>query len=114
MQAANVEARLYILNFVRDFFTVSDITLKFFFNFSSKYELNIDHLNSIIWDLKKFHGTKKGKVVESLSKTMCYIANINRRSKRILKYKLLSRNRVNLFNKRFFNLTQIFTEISCK
>ena len=88
MQAANVEASSYILNFVRDFCTVSDITLKFFFNFSGKNELNIDHLNSIIWDLKKFHGTKKGKVVESLSKTMCYIANINRRNKRILKYKL--------------------------
>ena len=88
MLAANTEARLYILNVVRDFFTVSDTTLKFFFNFSSKNELNIDHLNNITWDLKKFHGTKKGKVVESLSKTMCYIANINRKNKRILKYKL--------------------------
>ena len=70
MQAANVEARSYILNFVRDFFTVSDITLKFFFNFSSKNKLNIDHLNSIIWDLKKFYGTKKGKVVQKQCATL--------------------------------------------
>ena len=36
MQAANVEAISYILNFVRDFFTVSDITLKFFLTLAVK------------------------------------------------------------------------------
>ena len=87
MQVADSEARLYILNFVRDLFTVSDTTLKFFFNFSAKSEINIDHLHNITWDLRKFHGTKKGKVVESLSKTMSFIVKINR-SKRVLNYKL--------------------------
>ena len=87
MQGASQEARLYILNFVRDFFAISNITLKFFYGFSSKTEISIENIHEITWDLRKFHGTKKGKAVEPLSKTMSFIVKINKSKKGFI-YKL--------------------------
>ena len=87
MQGASQEARLYILNFVRDFFTISNIMLKFFYGFSSKTEISIENIHEITWDFRKFHSTKKGKVVEPLSKTMSFIVKI-KKSKKGFIYKL--------------------------
>ena len=81
MQGASEQARLYILNFVRDFFAISNITLKYFYGFTGKTEISIENLHEITWDLRKFHSTKKGKVVEPLSKTMSFIVKINKSKK---------------------------------
>ena len=40
MTGASCEARLYIFNFVRDFFATSSIMLKFFHDFEGKKEIN--------------------------------------------------------------------------
>ena len=66
MTRASCEARLYIFNFVRDFFATSKITLKFFYNFDGKKEINREDLRDITWNLRLYHGTKKGKIVEHL------------------------------------------------
>ena len=79
MQGASQEARLYIMNFVRDFFAVSDITLKYFYGFSSKTNISIEDMHEITWDLRKKHGIQKGKIIEPLSKTMSFIYKINKR-----------------------------------
>ena len=86
-QGANTQARLYILNFVRDFFSINNATLKYFYNFSGKSEISIEDLHEITWDLIKKHGVQKGQVVEPLSKTMSFIVKINK-SKRGFTYKL--------------------------
>ena len=87
MYAANKEARTYIFNYVRDFFTFSEPTLNFFFNFNKENKINLDDIHCITWDLRKFHGRKKGELVETLSKTMSFIVKLNR-SKRSFKYNL--------------------------
>ena len=87
MYAANKEARTYIFNYVRDFFTFSEPTLNFFFNFNKENKINLDDIHCITWDLRKFHGTKKGELVETLSKTMSFIVKLNR-SKRSFNYNL--------------------------
>ena len=80
MAGASCEARLYIFNFVRDFFATSSITLKFFYDFEGKKEINVEDLRDITWNLRLYHGTKKGKIVEHLSKTMSFTYTIaNRR-----------------------------------
>ena len=51
MYAANKEARTYIFNYVRDFFTFSEPTLNFFFNFNKENKINLDDIHCITWDL---------------------------------------------------------------
>ena len=87
MYAANKEARTYIFNYVRDFFTISDTTLNFFFKYNKGNTINFEDIHCITWDLRKFHGTKKGELVETLSKTMSFIVKLNR-GKRFFKYNL--------------------------
>ena len=79
MQGASNEARLYIMNFVRDFFCTSDITLKYFYGFKDKTNISIEDIHCITWDLKKKHGMQKGKIIEPLSKRMSFIYTINKR-----------------------------------
>ena len=80
MTAASEEARFYIFNFVRDFFATSSTTLKFFYKFEGKKEINIEDLTNITWNLRLYHGTKKGRIVEHLAKTMSFTYTIaNRR-----------------------------------
>ena len=80
MTSCSEEARLFIFNFVRDFFATSSITLKFFYNFEGKKEINIEDLRDITWSLRLYHGTKKGRTVEHLSKTMSFTYTISNRS----------------------------------
>ena len=63
MQGANEEARLYILNFVRDFFAISNITLKFFHDFNGNTEISIENLHEITWDFQNFMAQEKGKLL---------------------------------------------------
>ena len=83
MYAANKEVRTYIFNYVRDFFTISDTTLNFFFKYNKGNTINFEDIHCITWDLRKFHGTKKGELVE----TMPFIVKLNR-GKRFFKYNL--------------------------
>ena len=77
MTSCSEEARLFIFNFVRDFFAASSITFKFFYNFESKKEMNIEDLRDITWSLRLYHGTKKGRIVEHLSETMSFTYTIS-------------------------------------
>ena len=88
MCAANEEAHTYIFNYVRDFFTLSDETFMFFFNFNNNNKIGLDDMHSLAWDLKKYHRSKKGTTVENLTKTMSFIIKVNRNSRRSIKYKL--------------------------
>ena len=88
MCAANEEARTYIFNYVRDFFTLSDETFMFFFNFNNNNKIGLDDMHCLAWDLKKYRGSKKGTTVENLTKTMSFIIKVNRNSRRSIKYKL--------------------------
>ena len=63
MQGASNKARLYIMNFVRDFFCASDITLKYFYGFKDKTNISIEDIHCITWDLKKNTVCKKGKLL---------------------------------------------------
>ena len=86
LNAANKESAQYIFNFVRDFFTVSNETMKFFFNFDNTNKITIENIKCIAWDLRKIH--RKGTSVESLKKTQSFIIQINRRSKKGFNFKL--------------------------
>ena len=79
MTSCSKEARLYILNYVRDFFSVNSITLKFFFNFEKQCDIDSEKLQNIIWDLNLYHGTKKGRQVERLIETTNYAYTIGNR-----------------------------------
>ena len=79
MTSCSQEARLYILNYVRDFFSVNSITLKFFFNFEKQCDVDSEKLQNIIWDLNLYHGTKKGRQVEHLIETTNYAYTIGNR-----------------------------------
>ena len=83
----NIELDILMQGGKRDFFAISNVTLKYFYGFTNKSEISIENLYEITWDLRKFHGTKKGKVVEPLSKTMSFIVKINK-SKRGFTYNL--------------------------
>ena len=78
MKAASQKSRVYIFNFVRNFFATSNITLEFFYGFNEKREINIDDLNEFTWRLRMYHGTKYS-MVESLSKTMSFTYTIRNR-----------------------------------
>ena len=79
MQSARNETKLYIMNFIRDFFSVSDITLEYFYGFKDKTDIRVEDIHEITWDLRKKHGMQKGKIIESLSKMMSFIYTINKR-----------------------------------
>ena len=87
IKGATSETRCYISNFVQDFFKLNDITLKFFFDFSNKSEIDIDELKHMTLKLRKFCNIERKEVVKHLQKTTCNINN-NRKSKITLKYKL--------------------------
>ena len=87
IKGATLETRSYILNFVQDFFKLNDITLKFFFDFSDKSEIDINELKHMTLKLRKFCNIERKEVVKHLQNTTCHI-NSNRKSKRTLKYKL--------------------------
>ena len=82
MTSCSEQARLYILNYVRDFFRVNSATLEFFFNFKKQHDIDSEKLQSIVWNLRVYHGTKKGRHVEHLLDTTNYadyIYTINNR-----------------------------------
>ena len=64
LTSCSEQARLYILNYVRDFFRVSSISLDFFFNFQKPFDIDAEKLQSIIWNLRLYHSSKKGRHVE--------------------------------------------------
>ena len=72
MNSCSEEARVFIFNYVRDFFSTSSVTLNFFYNFEGKKDINTENLRDITWNLRLHHGTKKGRVVEHMAKTMSY------------------------------------------
>ena len=72
MTSCSEQARLYILNNVRDFFRVNSATLEFFFNFKKQHDIDSEKLQSIVWNLTVYHGTKKGRHVEHLLDTTNY------------------------------------------
>ena len=86
LNSANKDTAQYIFNFVRDFFTCSNETMKFFFNFNNTNNITIENMKCIAWDLRKIH--RKGTSVESLKKTQSFIIQINRRSKKGFNFKL--------------------------
>ena len=63
---------IYILNYVRDFFRVNGITLNFFYNFEKQFDIRTDKLQSLIWNLRLYHESKKGRHVEHLLDTTSY------------------------------------------
>ena len=68
LNSANKESAQYIFNYVRDFFTCSNETFKFFFNFDNGNNITIENMKCIAWDLRKIHGFRKGTTVENLKK----------------------------------------------
>ena len=60
----------------------------FFFNFNNNNKIGLDDMHCLAWDLKKYHGSKKGTTFENLTKTMSFIIKVNRNSRRSIKYKL--------------------------
>ena len=72
MTSCSEEARVYILNYVRDFFRVDSNTLIFFFNFEKQFDINTNKLQSLIWNLRLYHESKKGRHVEHLVDTTNY------------------------------------------
>ena len=72
MTSCSEQARLYILNYVRDFFGASSFTSKFFFNFAKRFDIDAQNLHDIVWALNVHHGTKKGKHVEHQLHTANY------------------------------------------
>ena len=75
MKAGNDKTKNFIYNFVTDFFSLSNESLKFFYN--TKKESNETDITDIIWKLKMYHGTKYQ--VTTLAKTMKFTYTIRKR-----------------------------------
>ena len=75
MKAGNNKTKNFIYNFVTDFFSLSNESLKFFYN--TKKESNETDITDIIWKLKMYHGTKYQ--VTTLAKTMKFTYTIRKR-----------------------------------
>ena len=72
MMSCSDEARLYIFNYVRDFLRISTTTLDFFFNFKKVHDIDQEAFQAIIWKLRLYHGSKKGRFVEHQLDTTNY------------------------------------------
>ena len=75
MKAGNDKTKNFIYNFMTDFFSLSNESLKFFYN--TKKESNETDITDIMWKLKMYHGTKYQ--VTSLAKTMKFTYTIRKR-----------------------------------
>ena len=76
MKAGNDKTKNFIYNFVTDFFSLSNESLKFFYN--TKKKSNETDITDIIWKLKMHHGRKYK--VTSLAKTMKFTYTIRKRT----------------------------------
>ena len=86
LNAATNDSAQYIINFVRDFFTVSNETMQFFFNFDNTNIITDENIKCMAWNLRKIN--RKGASIEGLKKTQSFIIHINRRSKKGFNFKL--------------------------
>ena len=78
MKGASQKSREYIYNFVRDFFSLSNESLKFFYSFNKTTITDETDLTDFTWKLRLYHGTKYS-IVEHLSKTMKFTYTIRKR-----------------------------------
>ena len=77
MQAGNEETRMYIYNFVKDFFSLSKESLKFFYGINKTNETEEVDLIDFTWKLTMYHGDKYK--VDTLSKTMKFTYTIRKK-----------------------------------
>ena len=77
MQAGNEETRMYIYNFVKDVFSLSKESLKFFYRINKTNETEEVDLIDFTWKLTMYHGDKYK--VDTLSKTMKFTYTIRKR-----------------------------------
>ena len=87
MTSCAEEARLYIFNYVRDFFRASSITLDFFFNFKKRDNIDSQSFQNLVWKLRLYHGTKKHKHVEHQLDTSNYADYVYRIGNRKFTFK---------------------------
>ena len=78
MKGASQKSREYIYTFVRDFFSISNESLNFFYNIDKIIIKDEVDLTDFAWKLRLYHGTKYS-MVEHLSKTMKFTYTIRKR-----------------------------------
>ena len=77
MQAGTEQTKKIIYNFVRDFFCLSNVSLKFFYNVKKTNENDEMDIVDIAWKLRMYQGIKHQ--VEPLSKTIKLTYTIRKR-----------------------------------
>ena len=76
MKAADDKGKKYIYNFVLDFFSISEITLDFFYNIKIKRKKR-ENINEIIWKMAEQYGKKY--IATTLAKTVKFTYSIRKR-----------------------------------
>ena len=78
MKGGSEQTRKYIYTYVRDFFSMSNESLKFFYDINKTTITDEVDLTDFTWKLSLYHGTKYSKV-EHLAKTMKFMYTIRKR-----------------------------------
>ena len=78
MQGSKEKTKKYIYTFVRDFFSISNESLNFFYNINKNTTIDKVDLTDFTWKLRLYHGTKYSEV-EHLAKTMKFTYTIRKR-----------------------------------
>ena len=78
MKGGDEKTRKYIYTFIRDFSSISNESLKFFYNINKTTVTDEVNLTDFTWKLRLYHGTKYSEI-EHLAKTMKFTYTIRKR-----------------------------------
>ena len=78
MKGGDEKTRKYIYTLIRDFFAISNESLKIFYKINKTSITDEVDLTDFTWKLRLYHGTKYSEV-EHLSKTMKFAYTIRKR-----------------------------------